>query len=316
MNSIRALGIALVLTFGFGVAPLFGQDLVTTALNSFPTSTIRMEYSSPATLRKLSNYASLRQHYMGPRLKELVSTMAELGVEEDDVDQLVLGWSADGSNVNLYGFAEGHFRANVLEARAAARHIPPQKIGGKTGYCLGAGLSTQCVVVLSPTEGAFGTLGSLSQIMQNFNAGGPGLGSNADFAQVVQQEQTSAPIWGVAIASAVSSWFKGWMPRQNDVEMDWTKVFQGVNILGYSIQTGSSVQLNLKLFCKSAESAAALRQVLEGLKLAQQIAWQNQNPNRPNPFQNMELAETGSQIGITLVADYSDITGGAGTSSQ
>ncbi len=310
MNSIRSLSIALVLTFGIGITPLLGQDLVTSALNSFPTSTIRLEYSSPATLRKLPNYASLQQHYMGPRLKELVASMAELGVEENDVDQLVLGWNAEGSDVNLYGFAGGHFRPNVLEARAAARNIPPQQIGGKTGYCLGAGLATQCVVVLSPTEGAFGTLGMLSQIMQNLNSGGPGLGSNADFAKVVQQEQTGAPIWGVAIASAVSSWFKGWMPEQNDVELDWTKVFQGVDILGYNIQTGSNVRLNLRLFCKSAETAGSLRQVLEGLKLAQQIAWQNQNANQPNPFQNMELTQSGSQIGIALVADYTDISGG------
>lgn len=312
MNSVRSVFVTFLLIIGIGVAPLFGQDLVTAALNSFPSSTIRMEYSSPATLRRLPNYASLRQHYMGPRLKELVSSMAELGVAEDDVDQLVLGWDLDGSNVNLYGFAGGHFRSSVLEARAAVRHIPPQKIGNKTGYCLGAGLATECVVVLSPSEGVFGTLGSLSQIMQNLNLGGSGLSSNADFARVVQQEQaqTGSPIWGVATASAVASWFKGWMPKQNEVELDWAKVFEGVNILGYNIDTGSNVKLNLKLFCKSAEAAGSLRQVLEGLKLAQQIAWQNQNPNQPNPFQNMELTQTGSQIGINLTADYADIMQG------
>jgi hypothetical protein len=311
MNAIRRLALALVLTAGIGVAPLFGQDLVSVALNSFPADTIRLEYSSPATLRQLPNYASLRQHYMGPRLKELVASMAELGVSETDVDQLVLGWSFDGSNLNLYGFAEGHFRPDVLEARAAARNIPPQQIGGKTSYCLGAGLATQCVVVLSPTEGAFGTLGSLSQIMGALNGGGVALGSNANFVEVVKQEQAGAPIWGVAVASAVASWFKGWMPKQNAVEMDWTKVFQGVDVLGYKIQTGNDVQLSLDLYCKSGEVAGSLRQVLEGLKLAQQIAWQNQNPNQVNPFQKMELSQTGSQVGISLVASYSDI-GGSG----
>lgn len=317
MNSVRSVIIVLFLTVAIGVAPLFGQDLVTTALNSFPTSTIRMEYSSPAALRNLPNYASLRQHYMGPRLKELVTSMAELGVAENDVDQLVLGWDLSGQTVNLYGFAGGHFRPSVLEARAAARQIPPQKIGGKTGYCLGAGLATECVVILSPSEGVFGTLGSLSQIMQNLNLGGAGLGTNSNFSSVVQQEQaqTGSPIWGVAMASAVASWFKGWMPKQNEVELDWAKVFQGVNILGYNINTGSNVKLNLKLFCKSEEAAGSLRQVLEGLKLAQQIAWQNQNPNQPNPFQNMELTQAGSQINVNLTADYTDIMQG-GTRSQ
>lgn len=317
MNTIRHFIVAMFLAVVVTATPLFGQDLVAQALNSFPASTIRMEYSSPATLRKLPNYATLQQHYMGPRLKNLVSSMAELGVKESDIDQLVLGWSADGSTVNLYGFAGGNFNASVLNARAAARHIAPQQIGGKTGYCLGAGLSTQCVVVLSPTEGVFGTLSTLSQITQALNGGGTTIGSDATFANVVKQERSSAPIWGVAVASAVSSWFKGWMPKQNEVQLDWAKVFQGVNVLGYEIQTGSNVHINLKLYCKTAEDAGSLRQVLGGLKLAQQIAWQNQNPNQPNPFENMELTQDGTQIGISMAANYSDVTrGGAGASAQ
>jgi hypothetical protein len=312
MKSLKFCISVAVIVLVAGTAPLFGQDLVTKALNSFPADTVRMESSSPATLRKLPNYASLREHYMGPRLKELVDSMAELGVAETDVDQLVLGWSADGSNLNLYGFAAGNFNSSVLDARAAERNLPPQQIGGKTGYCLGAGLDSQCVVVLSPTEGAFGTLATLSQIMQALNGGGVSIGSNASFAKAVKQEQTGAPIWGVAVASAVASWFKGWMPRQSAVDMDWAKVFQGVDVLGYKVQTGGNIQLNLEMFCKSQEYAGSLRQVLEGLKLAQQIAWQNQYPNRANPFQSMELSQTGSQIGINIAANYSDV-GGAGS---
>lgn len=310
MKSLRLIIWVAVVSLGASAAPLFGQDLVTKALSSFPTDTIRIEFSSPATLRKLPNYASLREHYTGPRLKKLVATMAELGVAETDVDQLVLGWSPSGSNLNLYGFAGGHFHTDALESRAASQNLPPQQIGGKTGYCLGAGLESQCVVVLSPTEGVFGTLATLSQIMQTLNGGGASIGSNTGFAKVVKQEQGKAPIWGVASASAVASWFKGWMPKQSAVEMDWAKVFQGVDVLGYQIQTGSNVHLNLEMYCKSGEDAASLRQVLEGLKLAQQIAWQNQYPNRANPFQSMDLSQTGNQIGIKLVANYNDIGAG------
>jgi len=290
--------------------PLLGQDLVTNALSSFPADTIRFEFSSPATLRKLPNYASLRDHYTGPRLKKLMESMAELGVAETDVDQLVLGWNASGANLNLYGFAGGHFNSSALESRAAAQNLPPQQIGGKTGYCLGGSLESQCVVVLSSTEGVFGTLGTLSQIMQTLNGGGASIGSNDVFAEVVKQEQGGAPIWGVAAASAVASWFRGWMPRQSAVELDWAKVFQGVNALGYKVQTGSNVQLNLEMYCKSGEDASSLRQVMEGLKLAQQIAWQNQYPNRTNPFQSMDLSQTGNRIGINLVANYGEIGGG------
>lgn len=310
MNSLKFIICWTMVLLAYSAAPLLGQDLVTKALNSFPPDTIRFEFSSPATLRKLPNYASLREHYTGPRLKSLVASMAELGVAETDIDQLVLGWNASGSDLNLYGFAGGQFHSSTLEAHAAAQNLPPQQIGGKTGYCLGAGLESECVVVLSSTEGIFGTLATLSQIMQTLNGGGDSIGSNATFAKVVKEEQGNAPIWGVATASAVSSWFKGWMPRQSIVELDWSKVFQGVNALGYEVQTGSNVQLNLKMYCKTGEDAASLRQVLEGLKLAQQIAWQNQYPNRPNPFQSMDLSQTGNQIGVNLVANYSDIGGG------
>jgi hypothetical protein len=311
MKSLKTVTLAMAMTLAAGVAPLFGQDLVTKALKSFPPDTIRMEFSSPATLRKLPNYASLREHYMGPHLKELVASMADLGVAETDVNELVLGWNPGGSDLNLYGFAAGNFHPEVLEARAAERNLPPQQIGGKTGYCLGAGLESQCVVVLSSSEGAFGTLASLSQIMQTLNGGGVSIESNGTFAKVAKQEQSGAPIWGVAVASAVASWFQGWMPRQSTVELDWPKVFQGVDVLGYNIHTGSDVHLNLEMFCKSDQDAATLRQMLEGLKLAQQIAWQNQNPNQADPFQNLELTGTGSQIAISLVADYSAVTGAA-----
>jgi hypothetical protein len=311
MKSLRFIIYVAVMALGAGVAPLVGQDLVAKALSSFPADTIRIEYSSPATLRKLPNYASLREHYTGPRLQKLVASMSDLGVAETDVDELVLGWSAGGSTLNLYGFAAGHFRPDALNARAAARNLPPQQIGGKTGYCLGAGLESECVVVLSPTEGAFGTLASLSQIMQALNGGGVSIESNADFARVVKQEQGGSPIWGVASASAVASWFKGWIPTQSAVELDWQKVFQGVNVLGYKIHTGSNVQLDLEMYCKSGQDAGSLRQVLEGLKLAQQIAWQNQYPNKSNPFQRMELTQSGRQLGINLVANYSEIGGTA-----
>ncbi len=310
MKSLKFIIWVAVVSLGCGGAPLWGQDLVTKALSSFPADTIRFEFSSPATLRKLPNYASLREHYTGPRLKKLVESMAELGVAETDVDQLVLGWNASGPDLNLYGFAGGHFHSSALESRATAQNLPPQEIGGKTGYCLGAGLESQCVVVLSSTEGVFGTLATLSQIMQTLNGGGASIGSNDVFAKVVKQEQGGAPIWGVATASSVASWFKGWMPRQSSVELDWAKVFQGVNALGYQVQTGSNVQLNLEMYCKTGEDAASLRQLLEGLKLAQQIAWQNQYPNRANPFQSMDLSQTGTQIGINLVANYGDIGGG------
>ena len=165
-------------------------------------------------------------------------------------------------------------------------------------------------MILGPGQGVFGTLATLSQITQNLNGGGVTLSTVDSFANAVKQEKSSAPIWGVAVASAVASWFRGWMPQQSAVDLDWTKVFQGVNVFGYSINTGSDIQLNLNMFCKTEQDASSLRQVMEGLKLAQQIAWQNQNPNAANPFQNLAFSESGSQLSISMVAQYDAVAGG------
>ena len=40
------------------------QDFVTTALSGLPTQTLRVEYSSPSQLRKLTNYQSLRGKFL------------------------------------------------------------------------------------------------------------------------------------------------------------------------------------------------------------------------------------------------------------
>lgn len=71
---------------------VLAQDLVSEALNGFSPQTIRLEFSSPAKLRALPNYASLRQRYLGPKLRNLVDALAQVGVREDDISGLVLGW--------------------------------------------------------------------------------------------------------------------------------------------------------------------------------------------------------------------------------
>jgi hypothetical protein len=310
--------IVLLIAIGIGAAPIVAQQLGKEALGSFPAGTIQIEYSSPAMLRKLADYDTLRQRYMGPWLKELETSLIQLGIKETDVDELVLGWTSGGSKRQLYGLATGRFDSKVLGERAAERHIAPDTIGGKTGYCLGAGLETPCVVLLDPNLGAFGTLSSLSEMMDARNGARPSLGSDPQFLKVATEAQTKSPIWGIATDGAVAAWFQGWMPTQHNIQLNWAQVFQGVDTLSYRVDAGADVQLHIELYCRSSEAAASLRQVLEGLKLAQQIAWQNQYPNQANPFSGMEVALNGEQISIQLTASYSELSaaGSVGTASQ
>ncbi len=299
-----------------GVAP--AQDLVKEALSGFPTQTIRLEFSTPTKLRSLPNYASLRQRYMGQRLHKLVDALGQLGVHEEDISGLVMGWEPGSTEMGLYGFATGRFGAQAVTQSAEQRNMPATPIAGKQAYCLEAGLTGTCVVVLEDSLGVFGSLTALTSMLEAREGQIPSLSSDNRIASLVAGANKDAPIWGVAVGPAVADWFRGWMPNQGSIKLDWGKVFEDVNSLTYSVVAGDNVTLGLKMDCKSPESAASLRQVLEGLKLVQQIAWDSQNPGKRNPYQSMNVGVDSHQVSLSLTTGYAELelaSGAAGATN-
>ena len=283
------------------------QELVKEALAGFPPESIRIEYSSPTKLRRISNYQSLRQRYQGPRLQKLETALSQLGIREGDVDELILGWEAGSKEMDLYGLASGHFDPQAIAQSAQSRGMPPTPIGNQQAFCLQGGLEGTCIVAVSNSLGAFGSLTALTSLLEARGGQRPGLGSNQKLAALVDQANKDAPIWGVAVGPAVGDWFKNSMPSQGDIKLDWAKVFQDVESLSYAVDAADKVTVAVNMNCVSTDAASSLRQILEGLKLAQQLAWQNQNPNRPNPFEGTQLDLKGSQILLKLTTDYSDL---------
>jgi hypothetical protein len=311
------LGMLVVTAVGWpGAAP--AQDLVKEALSGFPTQTIRLEFSTPAKLRGLPNYATLRQRYIGPRLRKLVGELGQLGIREEDISSLVLGWQPGSAEMALYGFAMGSFSAQGITQSAEQRNLTATPIAGKQAYCLEAGLAGTCVVVLQDSLGAFGSLTALTSMLEARDGQIPSLSSDSRMASLLAGASKDAPIWGVAVGAAVPDWFRGWMPNQANLKLDWGKVFGDVNFLTYSVAAGDNVTLGLKMECKSSESAASLQQVLQGLKLAQQIAWDSQNPGKPNPYQAMNVGMEGNQVSLSLTTGYAELelaSGAAGAAN-
>lgn len=116
-----------------------------------------------------------------------------------------------------------------------------------------------------------------------------------------------APIWGIALGGAVADWFGGWLSSQNAVKLDWGQVFGKIDSMTYSIDTADKVNMDLKLNCQTAQDAATLAQVMDGLKVAQQLTWSTQNPGHPNPYTAMTVDTHDRRIGLQVTMAYSEL---------
>ena len=286
-----------------------GQELLREGLGSFPAQTVRLEYSSLATLRTLPNYVNLRQRFTGPRLAGLESSLAQLGIRESDIDELLLGWTAGAKEMDLYGLAVGRFNPQDIADRASALTLTSTTVAGLSVYCLQAKGAGTCVVALQDTLGAFGTLSTLTAMLEARNGNTPSLSSDARFVHLTGEASKNVPIWGVAIGPAVADWFKGWSPVQGNLKMDWAQLMQGIDSLIYTVTTTDRVRLDVKLDGSTPEAAARARQLLEGLRLAQKLAWQTQNSGQPNPFENMEVGLEGNRVTLGMTMPYASLEG-------
>jgi len=291
-------------------------DFVSTAMAGLPTQTMRVEYSSPSKLRKLPNYQSLRGKFLGPRLQELEASLDQIGVSEDAIDELMIGWKPGDKEMDLYGYASGRFNKAQVASRAAAENLTPTPISGQQAYCLTAGVSGTCIVILDNTLGAFGPLTSLSALLDAHQGQAPGVSSDSRFTSLMGDVNKDAPIWGIALGGAVADWFGGWLSSQNAVKLDWGQVFGKVDSLIYTIDAADKVNLDLKLNCQTAEDANTLRSVLDGLKVAQQLSWANQNPGHPNPYTSMNVDVHDRQIGLQVAMAYSELTLASGVGAS
>lgn len=297
-------------------APARSQDIVSDALAWFSPQTVSIEYSNPATLRGLPNYQSLRNRYLGQDLQRLEHSLAQLGIQESDIQELVLGWQATGGKGFQYeGVATGAFDPESIARNAAAAGLAPSHVNGHSAYCFARTAGSTCVSVVAGSVGIFGPLSALQNMLKARDAQAPSAGSNSEFAQLVENAKSDVPIWGVALGPAVSKWFQAWAPAQKDLKLNWASTFRNVRSLSYQVEVGSNVDLSVKLDCTDSQTASSLRQLMQGLKLVQQMAWRATNPAQPNPFQDMEISAENNQVSFTLTANYAALEG-AQTPSQ
>jgi hypothetical protein len=311
---VFALAVLILAFAGAGV--VHGQEIARDALASFPAKTLAVEYSRPATLRTLPNYQVLRARYVGAQLEKLENSLGKLGIHEGDIDELILGWLPGASTMTMEGLAGGRFDPQAIAQQAQAHSIHSQAVGDNRAYCMTDDPKAECILILSNSSGAFGTLEDL-QAMARIRAGeSPNLGSDAQFSTLVGDISGNAPIWGVATKKAVPKWFSAWMPGQKNLSLDWTSTMKDVDALSYQVNAAQNVHLHVVMDCNSDQAASTLRQVLDGLKMLQSVAWQNLYPNQPNPFQELEISLDDQRVSLQMTASYAALEGASSLGSQ
>jgi len=308
-----AVSLAAVIAAGL-MAPAQGraQQIVQDALAILPADAVRFEYSSPAKLRSLPKYSQLRDQYLGRELKVLETSLAQLGVREADVAEVVLSWEpAEVGMARMDGIASGHFDAQALADHARENGIKATPVGNMAAYCLGSDSGPICVMAIKSSEGAFGTLQVLKKMAAVESGQAPALGTNPQFVKLVDAGRVDAPIWGVSIGPAVGDWFQGWMPEQNRGQLNWNQTFQSVEGLTYNVNPSIKINVAANFECNSEAAAANLLQLLQGLKAFEQLAWQSQFPNRQNPYAGLQMESSSRRIHVALTTDYDDLLPGA-----
>ena len=307
--ALRVFRLGLALLAATAVAP--AQDLVKEALASFPMDTVRLEYSSPAKLRRLPEYSRLHERYLGPSLRNLEAHLASLGVRESDLNEVVLAWQQTSSGLAMDGLAFGQFDPQAMALQAESRSIPATPVGSSSAYCFGTTDTSPCVAVLGRGLGAFGTLDQVRAIADIRGGETSGLSANPSFSSLVTAARKDTPIWGVATGSAIEDWFKSGMPVQKNLPIDLGTVFKNVQSLAYSVAPSDRVRVNVEMACTSAASAGVLRQQFDTLRLFQKMAWQQQYPGVANPFEGLTIGASGSTLTLTMSTPYTALEASA-----
>lgn len=286
-------------------ASALAQDLVKEALGTFPMDTQRVEYSNTAKLRTLPDYTTLHERYLGPSLRKLESQLASLGVRETDINEIVLGWHPSGGVLAMGGLASGRIDPQDMARQAQASGVAAIPMGSASAYCFGSADNSMCVAALGRSLGAFAPLDMMKAMLDVRQGQAPALNSSPSFSDLVSRDRKDTPIWGVAVGSAIEDAFKGWMPVQKNLPIDLATVFSSVQSLAYSVNPTDRVHLAVEMTCTSAQAAANIHQGFDELRLFQKVAWQQQYPNTPNPFDDLTVSVNGQAVLLSLSTPYS-----------
>jgi hypothetical protein len=285
MNWSKNLAVA---TLAMIAANASYADIISQALSSLPAQTGYVEYENLASLRRLRNYARLRQRYSGNDLQELRIALGELGIRENQVNELV----AASSPSAFYGLVAGTFSEQSLRNIAVQKGFAIQA-SDRRALCPGKGT---CVLFLEASLAAFGSLSELKEIAKARQGSAARLASKSAVVTLLNNTDHQAPVRGVLIGPQLETEISDTLREWTGWNRDWSQISSNVRDVAYSVKFDDRAHFSATLQCKSAVSATLLLQTIRLLEGLQSIPLQAGNSDTAMTLRNLHASSSGSTV--------------------
>jgi hypothetical protein len=252
-------------------------EIISQALLSFPAQTQYLEYDNIARLRNLPDYPALRQRFSGKPLEDARIALRQLGIREDQVEEVVSGSSSSAFYVLVAG---------TFSEASARRHGAPVKLLDTHAYCPG---ETSCIVFVEDSLAAFGTLSELKDIVQAHAGIISRVSANRNAVTLMNDTDRRAPVRGILFGGQLSSSVSDMLKESLGWNRDWSGLSSNVSAIGYSVQFDTKTHVSATLDCTSRTSAAVLVQMLNALSALQPASM---------PLQNLRVSANGNVIDL------------------
>ena len=274
------------------IQPL-SADIVAEGLLVFPAQVQSLEYANIAQLRTSPLYAQLRRQTAGTTLDSVKSMLAKLGMQEERIQEVVLGTSPNG----IYGLISGDFTSTQILKEALRQGIKTRVEGGEKAACLS---DEMCFVFLEEATLAFGTIDQVRAMLEARQGTIGRLASNSELVHLIEGVNRSSSIIGVASGKMLTELLGGPLHTSIGPGLDKLRSVTGVSAFVYTISLGEASRITASLICETERSAALLRQLLGGLAEIQlRIQPSLSNKDRVSP-QSLSVSGTGRMVTLNI----------------
>jgi hypothetical protein len=257
----------LVVLLVLVIAPVTrAQGLGSEALTFFPADTQQIAYANLSQLRALPDYKQLRQALFSQEMRNLEGFLRSMGSDpEQDVDEAVLGWRANAMSVaQAFGLAEGSFNPTQGQDSSATGRLQSRQYSGYTLMEYGVGHGNGIFFTyLSSDLAAFGQLGDVERLIDDYLGKQLSLNSNSDFTNWEAGLDGSGAQWGITTGAAAATVAAPWLGANSKSESGTlTGLFKGVKAVLYKVNWSGDFDAQISVVCDNSQDAQTLDRLL------------------------------------------------------